>query len=174
MPRLFNFKMHSLGVAGCWVTVGFPCPMYRELANIFRIWLTCSSESPCSRCSCSSKLSFCCSSDWDRAKSALKPSSPKRINSPKDNIPIALISCPLLPIASHHIEEVPVIGVAEKARNFSPGIHFVHLAHARKQVIHEQLRPCPAIEREISVLERIHIQMHGVAAPVGLKHSSHR
>ena len=36
------------------------------------------------------------------------------------------------------------------------------------------MRSRPSIEGEVSVFERVHVDQHGVTAPIGLKHARHR
>src|ERR1700739_4560998 len=119
----------------------------REPAKILRISSICWSESPCSCCICWNRISFCCCNVWHEAEKESKRTSPKRTNSPTHKERSTLILRLRLAIRSHYIEEIPVIGVTEKTRDFLARIHFVHLIHSGEKVIDKQLRPYPAVKR---------------------------
>src|SRR4029077_2323772 len=71
-------------------------------------------------------------------------------------------------------KKIAIVRVAEKAWNRSTRVHLVHLAHSIDQVFNHQLRTAAAVEGKITVLEGVHVEVHGVVAAVSLKNARHR
>src|ERR1035437_983849 len=106
-----------------------------------------------------------------RPRSIAKPSLPT------EKLPIprtGAIVCSLLSLPSDKIKEVAVVRQAKKPRDLAACRLFVDLGHPLHQMLDHKTVRVAHVQCEIGVLERIHIQMHRVAATVALEYPRHR
>ena len=75
---------------------------------------------------------------------------------------------------AYDVEEVSIIGKAQKPRRRLTATLPVDFTHSINQMLHDEAPVFVRVQRQVRVLEDIHIKVHRVAAPVCLEDSYHR
>ena len=76
-------------------------------------------------------------------------------------------------LLTSHIKEIPVVRKRQESRRQLLAAFAIDFRHALDQMLDDDPSILMSVGRKVGMLERVHIQVHGVPAAVGLKDARH-